>query len=153
MKRTRLSSSQLTLVTRVLRDYQQRAVDDSWLQACKGERPIIVSPTGSGKTYIAAALTAQARAEGMKVLILTPRREILLQTIEKVEMFQIEPMDIGVIMGADTHGIYCPIQVASWNTLVRRTAKSDACLPVADLIIVDECHLALSVKLKLRVLD
>ena len=137
----------------MLRDYQEKAVAESWAQACKGERPIIVSPTGSGKTYIAAALTARARAEGMKVLILTPRREILLQTIEKVELFQIEPMDIGVIMGADTHGIYCPIQVASWNTLVRRTAKSDACLPVADLIIVDECHLALSVKLKLRVLD
>lgn len=137
----------------MLRDYQEKAVNESWSRACKGERPIIVSPTGSGKTYMAAALVAKARAEHMRILILTPRREILQQTIEKVELFDIPRMDIGVIMGADTHGIYRPVQIASWSTLVRRSARSDACLPIADLIIIDECHLALSKKLKTRVLD
>ena len=137
----------------MLRSYQEKAVAESWSQACKGERPIIVSPTGSGKTYMAAALVVRALLESLRVLILTPRREILLQTIEKVELFGIQPTDIGVIMGADTRGIYCSVQIASWSTLVRRAARSDACLPIADLIIVDECHLALSKKLKARVLD
>ncbi len=137
----------------MLRDYQQKAVDESWAQACRGEIPIIVSPTGSGKTYMAAALTARARAEGMKVLILTPRREILEQTIKKVELFGIPTTDIGIIMGTDSHGIYCPVQIASTSTLVRRAARSDACLPLADLLIIDEAHLSLSEKLKARVLD
>ena len=137
----------------MLRDYQEKAVAESWAQASRGERPIIVSPTGSGKTYMAAALAARVRAEHMRVLVLTPRREILKQTIEKVELFGISRSDIGVIMGSDTHGIYRPVQIASSSTLVRRAAKSDACLPIADLIIVDECHLALSPKLKHRVLD
>ena len=137
----------------MLRDYQERAVDTSWTQACSGQRPIIVSPTGSGKTYCAGALVAKARAEHMRALVLTPRREILKQTIEKVSLFGVPPQEIGVIMGSDTHGLYRPIQIASWNTLVRRAARSDACLPLADLLVIDEAHLSLSVKLKDRVLD
>ncbi len=137
----------------MLRDYQSKAVDTSWAQACSGQRPIIVSPTGAGKTYIAAALVAQARSNHMRVLVLTPRREILKQTIEKVELFGVPPQETGVIMGADTFGIYRPVQIASWSTLVRRAARSDACSPIADLVIVDEAHLALSKKHKERVLD
>ena len=102
---------------------------------------------------MAGALVAMARAEEMRVLVLTPRREILQQTIEKVGLFGIPPNDVGVIMGADSHGIYRAVQIASWSTLCRRAARSDACLPIADLIIIDECHLALSPKLKTRVLD
>ena len=89
----------------------------------------------------------------MRALVLTPRREILKQTIEKVELFGVPPQETGVIMGADTFGIYRPVQIASWSTLVRRAARSDACLPIADLVIVDEAHLALSTKHKERVLD
>lgn len=137
----------------MLRDYQQRGVDEAWQATSAGERPIVVAPTGSGKTYMAGALTAKAHSEHLRTAILTPRREILQQTIEKTQLFGIRPDEIGVLMGAQTRGRYRPIQVVSWSTLNRRASKSEAALPIADLLLIDEAHLSLTPKLKSRVLD
>jgi DNA repair protein RadD len=45
-----------------------------------GEAPLYVLPTGGGKTVVASALIDRAVEHGQRVLVLTHRREILMQT-------------------------------------------------------------------------
>ena len=65
-----------------LRDYQKKAVDalyDYWANG-KGENPLIVAPTGSGKTAIIAQIVRDAMSfPGTRVLIVTHVKELLTQ--------------------------------------------------------------------------
>jgi hypothetical protein len=98
-------------------------------------RVLLVSPTGSGKTTIAAAIIRSAVGRGHGVLFLAHRRELLDQCSERLDGVGI---DHGVIQSGhprDLPGL--PVQVASVQTLVRRE------LQVAPkLIIIDEAHRA-----------
>lgn len=132
-----------------LRPYQNNAVDRAWLSIEHDERPIVVSPTGSGKTVVAGALIDRARAQGMRAMLMTPRREILWQTVKTIRAFGHET---GILMGDETCRRYEPVQVVCWPTLVQRSARSAAWFPDADLVLIDECHLALSRKMVDRVL-
>ena len=65
-----------------LRDYQKDAINglyDYWSNK-KGENPLIVAPTGSGKTAIIAQIVKDAMSfAGTRVLILTHVKELLQQ--------------------------------------------------------------------------
>ena len=65
-----------------LRDYQRKAIDglyDYWAQG-KGENPLIVAPTGAGKTAIIAQIVMDAMSfPGTRVMILTHVKELLQQ--------------------------------------------------------------------------
>jgi superfamily II DNA or RNA helicase len=67
-----------------LRPYQHRAIDDlrNAYRSC-ARAPLLVAPTGAGKTVILAAITASATARGRKVLILVHRRELIHQASSK----------------------------------------------------------------------
>jgi len=132
-----------------LRPYQERACERAWTSIMHGERPIVVSPTGSGKTVVAASLIDRARSEGMRAALMTPRQEILWQTVDTIRKFGHEP---GILMGDATCRRYEPVQVVCWPTLVQRSARSKAWFPEAELVLIDECHLALSRKMVERVL-
>lgn len=60
-----------------LRPYQIRALDE--LRERWRDRPLLVAPTGAGKTTIAAAIAAGAIARGRSVLFVAHRRELLGQ--------------------------------------------------------------------------
>jgi DNA repair protein RadD len=96
-------------------------------------RPIIQSPTGSGKTVLAAAIVEKALAKGKRVIFTVPKLSLIDQTVERFNEEGIRA--IGVIQGyhPGTDGTQ-PVQVASIQTLRRRK------LPEADLVIVDEAH-------------
>src|SRR5690606_13807779 len=136
-------------VSFTLRPYQERACERAWTSIMRGERPFVVSPTGSGKTVVAASLIDRARSEGMRVALMTPRQEILWQTVSTIRAFGHEP---GILMGDATCRRYEPVQVVCWPTLVQRSARSESWFPDADLVLIDECHLALSKKMRERVL-
>jgi superfamily II DNA or RNA helicase len=94
--------------------------------------PVVVSPTGSGKTVIFADTAKRAAEKGNRVLILVHRQEILEQTLLKL-------YSMGVTAGKIAAGSKMTtnkIQVAMVQTLARRLNF----VRKPDLIIIDECH-------------
>ena len=121
-----------------LRDYQSRAIHDLRCAYRQGARaPLLVCPTGAGKTVMFSAITASAVDRGRHVLILVHRRELIRQASEKLTSAGVAH---GVIAAGVT-GAAHPVQVASVQTLARR-------LPVIDwqpdLIVIDEAHHAVA---------
>lgn len=114
-----------------LRDYQNNCITDLRQSYTDGHRsPLLVLPTGAGKTIVFTWIAANATG---RVLILVHRKELLRQTSEKLTAFGVD------------HGMISPhykpkyderVQVASVQTLVNRFDKVDT----PDLIIIDEAH-------------
>lgn len=110
----------------ILRDYQREAIDR--VRERLAHRPVLVSPTGSGKTLMAATLV---REIGRRTLWLAHRRELISQAAERLRALGLR---CGTIQAGDVYYPEMPVQVASVQTLVRRAA------PFADLVVIDEAH-------------
>ena len=117
-----------------LRDYQTdivTAIRRAYGQGYKA--PLLVAPTGSGKTVLFSYIAWQAAMKGNRTLILVHRQELLTQTSRTLGRFEVE------------HGLIAPgatltedlVQVASVQTLVRRL---DRLTWTPTLIVVDEAH-------------
>jgi DNA repair protein RadD len=137
----------------VLRPYQLAALDQLDDAIQNGVRkPLLVLPTGAGKTVIAAELIRRSVAPSSRVLFMAPRRELIAQTSEKLDAAGV---DHGVILaGADERaGLRAAVHVASVDTLASRVLRCRTLtLPSYDLVLVDEGHLALTV-VRERLLD
>ena len=121
-----------------LRDYQAKIIQ-LLVHAIKADgfkAPLVVSPTGSGKTVIFAFLSMRAVKKGKRVLILTHRREILQQTMAKLLSFSVNASR--VLSGKKI--ISNPVMVAMIGTLKNRLDE----ISRPDLIIIDEAHHAVS---------
>ena len=123
-------------------DHQVRALDmlrDS-LRSGK-RRPVLMSPTGSGKTVVAAAITHSARQKGKKVLFTVPLIELIDQTVARfaehgAAVCGIYDGDVGVVQANHQMENWSrPIQVCSVQTLTRRDK-----IPEFDIALIDECH-------------
>lgn len=116
-----------------LRPYQIRAVDAVRRHIQQGSRsPLLVAPTGAGKTVILSHITASAVAKGRRVVIVAHRAELLNQIIEALRAVLIDP---GIIAPWARPNPFRPVQVASVQTLARRDTPIKC-----DLLIVDEAH-------------
>ncbi len=117
-----------------LRPNQSASVEDIRVSYLNGNRsPLLVYPTGGGKTIIFSYITNEASKRGKSVLILVHRIELLRQTSEKLTEYNVPH---GLINPKYTPKYYETVQVASVQTLVRRLDK----IPTPDLIIIDEAH-------------
>jgi superfamily II DNA or RNA helicase len=128
----------------ILHDYQREAVARLEAVIADGKRPLLVAPTGSGKTVMLADLICRRVARGGRVIFLAPRRELVHQTCAKFDDVNVEH---GVLLaGADERaGVGAAVQVASIDTLVARVLKRKTLsLPKFDLAIVDEAHLSIT---------
>ena len=118
-----------------LRPYQADAVARLRAAYAAGARaPLLVLPTGGGKTIIFSHICAGAVARGRRALVLVHRRELIRQASAKLHA-------AGVAHGIVAPGFSPtrdPIQVASVQTLGRRLARSAA--RGVDLIVIDEAH-------------
>lgn len=116
----------------MLRDYQEsavRAVID-WLRY-KGEPAIAVLPTGSGKTHVIKALAEHYAGQGLRVLIMAHRKELLSQTGEKIDG------DVGYYSASiGEKDISRQITVAGVQSIARLEHSN-----AFDVILIDECHL------------
>src|SRR5262249_23003683 len=125
--------------------YQLAALDQLDAAFEHGARaPLLVSPTGSGKTVITGELSRRSVARGSRVLVLAPRRELIVQTSEKLDAVGVEH---GVILaGADERaGLGAAVHVASVDTLTSRVLRRHTLtLPPYDLVVVDEAHLSIT---------
>ena len=95
-------------------------------------RQLLCSPTGSGKTEVAASLTLDAKGKGSHVAFVCDRRVLVRQTSERFAKYGIPH---GVAMADDTFGRAEPIQVCSAQTLEKRNYWAGL-----DLMIIDEAH-------------
>jgi DNA repair protein RadD len=121
-----------------LRPYQREVVEEC-AQAKAGDKPLVVAPTASGKTVIAAAIINEAAIGNQKrVLVLAHTREIIQQTSGKLFSHGVEH---GIIQAGFMTRPDEPVQVASIQTLWSRAMRTKRMeLPPADLLIVDEAH-------------
>jgi superfamily II DNA or RNA helicase len=91
-------------------------------------RPILVSPTGSGKTVMATELVERI---GLPTLWLAHRQELIEQAARRLEAYG---LFTGIIKAGYPAAPLAQVQVASVQTLVRRD------MPRAGLVVIDECH-------------
>jgi DNA repair protein RadD len=117
-----------------LRPYQSRALVEVRTRVLLGKKRILcVSPTGSGKTVLLAAIIKSAT---LPVLFVAHRKEILDQCVRQLANQGIT--HVGVIRGNDAR--YDPsasVQVGSIATLTRRDKPF---LGKQVIVIIDECH-------------
>ena len=120
-----------------LYDYQRAMIADIREQYRGGARaPLLVSPTGSGKTVLFSAITKATAAKGKRVTILAHRQELVEQISTALKEFGVAHGIIAPDFAITGH----PVQVASVFTLARRTRRY---MP-PDLLIIDEAHHAVA---------
>jgi len=135
----------------MLRDYQTQIINGVRQALREGSKhPLVVAPTGSGKTHIAAHIIRACQEKSKQTLFLAPRRELIYQAYGKFEEYGIKA---GMIMAGEPRSIYARNQVASFDTLYSRGIKREVIvMPPAQYVIVDEAHLSLT-KAKQKLLD
>lgn len=121
-----------------LRPYQHEAVEQLRAKVKAGvRRIIIVAPTGSGKTTIAAHIISSAHQRNKRVLFIAHRRELIKQAYNRLIQLGVQEDQLSILMGQDPcYRSGAPVQVASVDTL-RNRAK-----PLANIMFIDECHRA-----------
>ena len=96
-------------------------------------RPMLASPTGSGKTLLTAAIVDGALRKGKRVCFVVPAISLINQTVKA--FYREGVSDVGVIQADHPMtNLSRPVQVASVQTLGRRQR------PEADLWVFDEAH-------------
>lgn len=124
----------------ILRDYQQAAVDAVWRYfSTKTGDPIVVLPTGTGKSLVAAALiTSMCGAyPGTRVLCLTHVKELIENNYETLlRYWPGAPAGIysAGLKRKDIHAAITFAGIQSIRNKVKLFSRTD-------IIIIDECHL------------
>lgn len=123
-------------MTVTLRDYQVEAIQAVRRLFREGKRaPILVAPTGSGKTTVGAEIIRSATARERHTYWLVHRRELVQQASDRLKTFGV---DHGIIMRGFPREHWKPVQVCSVQTLLRRAHTK-----APDLYFIDEAHRAL----------
>lgn len=127
---------------RTLRPYQHEAVHavlNYWgVQGRARYTPVVVLPTGTGKSTVIAELAATARRLGLRVVMLAHRRELLDQMAASVSAVAPELPPVGIVQG-DRHAPEADIVAASFQTLSANPARL-AELGRREVVLVDEMH-------------
>jgi superfamily II DNA or RNA helicase len=125
------------LAALTLRPRQIQAIADVRAAFASGYRaPVLVAPTGAGKTFTAIEIVRLTIARGRSVWFLAHLREILDDTSARLTAAGI---DHGSIRAGHRSDYSQPVQVVAVQTAVRRPH-----LPRPDLVIIDEAHLAVA---------
>ena len=125
----------------MLREYQQRSITElyNWFGKNEDGNPCLVLPTGSGKSWIVAALCRDALQQWpeTRVLMLTHQKELISQNAEKMRLvWPNAPLGIySASLRRKDAGE--PITFAGIQSV---RGKSEI-LGHTDLVIIDECHL------------
>lgn len=117
-----------------LRPYQSDVVQgirESYIN--ENRAPLLVLPTGGGKTVVFSHIAATTSSRGKRVLILVHRIELLRQTSKALTKAGVHH---GLVNPKYSPDLRALVQVASVQTLVNRLDK----IHPPDLIVIDEAH-------------
>ncbi len=119
--------------TMKLRDYQEALIAETRSHFRSGKKRVVMQlPTGGGKTFTACSIIKGAVEKGRDVLVLVHRRVLVDQFSESLNVWGIEH---GFIASG-----YPQTQHAVMVGMVQTVARRLDSMPIADLIVVDECH-------------
>ena len=124
-----------------LRPYQKEALEAIWeyfYSDSKGN-PLVVAPTGSGKSLIIAGFCEQVQKRwlGQRILILSHVKEILVQN--KAAIQQLLPdIEVGIYVAGLNRKDIAPVTLASIQSAYNAPEKFKENF---DVILVDEVHL------------
>jgi len=116
----------------VLRDYQQKGVEDIRAGFRRVRRLLYVLPCGGGKTLLFAYIAAGVFRKNKRVHIHAHRHELLEQISDALRMFSVPH---GILEGGSSLP-RLPVLVSSVQTYYKRIEH----IPAPDLIIGDEFH-------------
>lgn len=124
-----------------LRPYQAAAVDSVyqyWADK-RGDNPLIVAPTGAGKTAVIAQIIRDAMSfPGTKVMVLTHVKELLEQGAQGLLRMYPEA-DIGFYSASiGQKRLDKPITFAGIQSVWKRATEM---IPAPDLVLIDEAHM------------
>lgn len=123
----------IVAVAFAIRGYQSDLIEQARDAIRRGSRsPLLVLPTGGGKTAISADVMGSAARRGRKSVFVVHRRELVIQTSRTFDKVGIEH---GIIAAGFRPSPHASVQIASIQTLARRA------LPWSpDMLVFDEAH-------------
>lgn len=116
-----------------MRPYQDRILSEVKANFPAAKAQVVVAPTGSGKTALAAASLHRAAERGKRSWFVVHRRELILQA---AAAFNREGIEFGVVAAEFPAAPSKLVQVCSIQTLVRRLDT----VTKPTMIIWDEAH-------------
>lgn len=116
----------------ILHDYQERAVAATLRSIRRGRNPLVVMPTGTGKTVVFTEIIRRRRGRAM---VLAHRAELLDQAAEHLERCGITADIERAGRRASSHA---RVVVASVQSVARQGRAIAGALP--QLLVIDEAH-------------
>jgi len=121
----------------MFRPYQEQALEQITEALRQGHSPLLHMDTGSGKTVVFSEILKRIHHKSLHSVMVVRGRKLVDQASQRLRR---EGVPHGVFMaGHSGMRVREPIQIASIDTIRSRKAQ-----PKANLIVVDEAHLAIS---------
>ncbi len=117
-----------------LRPYQQELIDRCVAALKEKQSPLVVLPTGGGKTALIAEMVRLSRVTGRRVAVICHRREIAHQIAAAITRHTGHQPELAIAGSKPDWN--APVLVAMVPTLARRLAQ----LPQGGVLLVDEAH-------------
>ena len=120
------------------RYYQEAASSAAWnYLRNKAGNPLIVLPTGAGKSLVIAMMIKQAMQYDARVIVLQHRKELIEQNAEKIRIL-CPGVDVGVnSAGLKTRNYDQPVVFAGIQSVYKKATEFGR----RELILIDEAHL------------
>lgn len=122
-----------------LRDYQQEAVDSFFQWFCDGKnKPLIVLPTGTGKSVVAAEICQRMFKQWphTRILVATHVKELVQQNHDKMKAVWFGAPTGVISAGLKRKDYHAPIMFGGIQSMYRRAFD----IGHVDLLLIDEAH-------------